>query len=166
MTQPADVDSHDRTRLELVEIQIGKLWELFTRAAHLDTNVEALRDEVRFLTSMWQQIQTNDEALRATQDEVHAVQRQKADTAALHRLRRAGAWSAAVLVAVLAVGAAVVWVGVHDVVLVARQQCMERQAGLAASITRERKLAATDVPATREAHAEAAAAYERMVHPC
>jgi hypothetical protein len=78
VTQPpaAEEDAPgSTTRLELAELQIAKLWELFTRAARLDISVEALRDEVRFLTSMWQQIQDNDEALVTTRDEVHAVQR-------------------------------------------------------------------------------------------
>jgi hypothetical protein len=131
VTQPpaAEEDAPgSTTRLELAELQIAKLWELFTRAARLDISVEALRDEVRFLTSMWQQIQDNDEALVTTRDEVHAVQRvqrEKAD-----------------------------------------EDCVAANRRVQAAITRESALAGTDLPATRAAHRESAAAMSRQLRQC
>jgi hypothetical protein len=149
-------------RLELVELQIAKLWELFTRAARLDTSVDALRDEVRFLTSMWQQIHENDEVLQTTRTEVSAVQRDKADGALVRRV-----WMATVVAAVvLFVGVGVVGFAVKDVRDVARRECVERQAALRATIARERHLARTDVMTARAAHTQSADTYERLLHPC
>lgn len=149
-------------RLDLVEIQLGKLWELFRDAAHLDGSVEALRDEVKFLISMWQQIQSNDEALQATRDEVTAVQRSKADATTLRRTWVAFAVAGLLLVA----GMGFVGWGVWDVQAVAGRQCVERQASLKATIARELDLAGTDVVSARPAHRRSAAAYEALVHDC
>jgi hypothetical protein len=168
VTQPpaAEEDAPgSTTRLELAELQIAKLWELFTRAARLDISVEALRDEVRFLTSMWQQIQDNDEALVTTRNEVHAVQRvqrEKADQRSVRRLIAAGA----VAVAVLFAGVAVVWWEARDVRRIAYEDCVAANRRVQAAITRESALAGTDLPATRAAHRESAAAMSRQLRQC
>jgi hypothetical protein len=152
-------------RVEVVEMQISKLWELFTRAARLDISVEALRDEVRFLTSMWQQIQDNDAVLETTREEVHAVQRgqrEKADRRIVRRLLVAGV----VAVVALVGGVGVVWWGVRDVRRVAHEECVAANARVQAAITRERALSVTDLPATRAAHRESADAMSRQLRQC
>jgi anti-sigma factor RsiW len=163
-----DVDAGDPAagdrpwRMELVEAQLVKLWQLLPSAAHLDGNVEALRDEVRFLTSMWQQIRDNDEALQATRHEVHAVQMEKADTRTLHRLIAA---IAAVVVFLLA-GVGAVWAGVVDVRRVAHQECLAANQRIQTAIQRELSLAKTDVPGTRPTHLDSAAAMQRQLQRC
>jgi hypothetical protein len=166
VTQPPAGDDVEKSelvrRLEVVEMQVTKLWDLFVRAARLDVSVDALRDEVRFLTSMWQQIQDNDEVLTATRSEVTAVQRTKADANTLR-----WTWVAsAVAVVVLLAGMGLVGWAVKDVQGVARRQCVERQASLRATIARERDLAETDAPTARPAHQRSADAYQRLVHDC
>lgn len=165
-TRPGPVSGGRVRRLELLELQVAKLWELFTRAARLDTSVEALRDEVRFLTSMWQQIHENDAALEATRAEVHAVQREKADTRTVRRMVARLRAAVAVVVLALMVGVGVVWVGVRDVREVARQECVAANGRIQAAIGRERALAETDAPATRVTHLQSATAMTRQLRDC
>lgn len=53
-----------------------------------------------------------------------------------------------------------------QVAAVDHQQCLDRNAGLQVTISRERSLAETDVPATRPAHLQSANRYAKLIRNC
>jgi hypothetical protein len=152
-------------RLDVLEIRLDNVEDVLLRTEQLGHRVDSLRSDVRGLTLMWGQIHKNEDVLRETRREVAG----KADARALRRLRWFSWVGVGVVSVVMALTVAATFQAratLHQVQLIAYQECLAANGRIRSTIEREASLAATDLPDTRAAHARSAAALRAQLRTC
>lgn len=161
----------DAQRLELVEAGLQRVWDVLAAEEGLSTGVVGLRGDVQALRDVVEQVRQNRVELRVVGDGLRVVR----ETAATAR-RSAGRWLAvlAVVVVLGILGTVVTGWWAHtarlaatQVLLIARAQCADRDAGLREAVARETTLAGTDpTPGSRAAHRRSATVYAGQIRDC
>jgi hypothetical protein len=142
-------------RLDAVEERLDHVEDILSRDETLVASTQRLSGTVGGLSDVLKGIRENKELL-------HSARREIQEKASSRFVRVIASVGAALMVA------AAVYVGYNaaDVRRVAREECQAANARLESAISRERALADTDVPDTRDAHRRSAEAMTRQLRQC